>query len=87
MTDPRPTAAIDDVVDLVRLQCDASFGNLVGELTPFSAAAEFVASLEDRGVSLTLADPDAEASSTHDPVVPEARHSVVIHLHLATNPS
>lgn len=54
MTDPQPTAATDDVVDLVRITCDEKFGNLVGELTSHRDAAAFVAALEQRGVVLTL---------------------------------
>lgn len=54
MTDPQPTAATDDVVDLVRITCDEKFGNLVGELTSHRDAAAFVAALEQRGVVLML---------------------------------
>ncbi|QUC01210.1 hypothetical protein [Cellulosimicrobium cellulans] len=54
MTDPQPTAATDDVVDLVRITCDEKFGNLIGELTSHRDAAAFVAALEQRGVVLLL---------------------------------
>lgn len=83
MTDPQPTAATDDVVDLVRIQCDASFGNLVGELTSQRDAAAFVAALEQRGVLLLL-DGDAPPEPTAAPV-PATAHDVVIHVSVAAD--
>ena len=83
MTDHQPTAATDDVVDLVRITCDEKFGNLVGELTSHRDAAAFVAALEQRGVVLLL-DGDATAPTEMAPAFVSA-HDVVVNVSVAAD--
>ncbi len=91
MTDHQPTAATDDVVDLVRITCDEKFGNLVGELTSHRDAAAFVAALEQRGVVLTLEgelDRPAQQDSPVEPASPafDVVVNVTVHAEPATLP-